>query len=187
MTVPARPHSITLGTIPSQALRIVLNGLFKMLKELAVAVKDSANKSIDISLPSSLCQKISGGHDLTVSDAVCLLVAIPTTIPFKSTTGKKPSDLGKPQSSSQASTFTENKPLVPHGAFVAGTSVLSALFTASENSQSPKKVLGKTHMEALTVTSAAKDSGFWILVAKLQALYTTWKPLIARGAIVARY
>lgn len=51
------------------------------------------NKTIKIPIFSALYEKASGGHPLTVFDAVCLLIAIPTTVLIKIVTGKAPPKL----------------------------------------------------------------------------------------------
>jgi hypothetical protein len=60
--------------------------LAKMLRELAKL----GNKTINIPIFSALYKLISGGHDLTIFDAISLLIAIPTTILTKAITGKAP-------------------------------------------------------------------------------------------------
>ncbi|KAL8867094.1 MAG: hypothetical protein Q9174_005883 [Haloplaca sp. 1 TL-2023] len=53
-------------------------------------IKEYGNKEIKIPIFSPLYKKVSGGHELTVFDAVSLLVAIPTTVLIKCVTGKAP-------------------------------------------------------------------------------------------------
>jgi hypothetical protein len=60
--------------------------LAKILRELAKL----GNKTINIPIFSALYKLISGGHDLTIFDAISLLIAIPTTILTKAITGKAP-------------------------------------------------------------------------------------------------
>lgn len=52
-------------------------------------LKDVMNAPIEIPILSALYRKGSGEHDLSMTNAVCLLVAIPSTVLYKAVTGKR--------------------------------------------------------------------------------------------------
>ncbi|KAH8745446.1 hypothetical protein F5882DRAFT_423247 [Hyaloscypha sp. PMI_1271] len=59
---------------------------------LVRGLQNVMNAEIEIPLLSTLYRKISGNHNLTMVDAICLLVAIPSTVLYKAVTKKRPRD-----------------------------------------------------------------------------------------------
>lgn len=74
-------------------LRRVIVGLVQFSGGLIRDAKAVMNFSIDIPLLTPLYRTISGGNDLTMLDAVALLLAVPSTLLFKAATGKRPRDV----------------------------------------------------------------------------------------------
>ncbi|KAF5558478.1 hypothetical protein FPHYL_7387 [Fusarium phyllophilum] len=63
------------------------------ISDLLVLIADRMNETIKIGVLSSLYRKVSGGADLTLLDAISLVVAIPATIVFKHVTRESPSEM----------------------------------------------------------------------------------------------
>ena len=72
------------------AVRGIVKGLLGLVKGLITLISEIGNAKIDIPIFSWLYEQISGGHALTLVDAISLIVAIPTTIFAKLITGKAP-------------------------------------------------------------------------------------------------
>lgn len=71
------------------AVKVMANGLLRLVKELLTKIADIGNAEINIPIFSWLYKKIAG-HPLTLFDAISLIIAIPTTIFAKIITGKTP-------------------------------------------------------------------------------------------------
>jgi hypothetical protein len=63
------------------------------ISDLLVLIADKINETIKIPVLSALYRKVSGGADLTLLDAISLVIAIPATIVFKLVEGKSPSNM----------------------------------------------------------------------------------------------
>ncbi|KAF4456358.1 Vegetative incompatibility protein HET-E-1-like protein 20 [Fusarium austroafricanum] len=70
----------------------VVTGILGSLSDLFLEIADKINASIDIPVLSPLYRLLTG-NDLTVLDAVCLIIAIPATLVYKTTTGSNPLDI----------------------------------------------------------------------------------------------
>ncbi|KAF7556288.1 hypothetical protein G7Z17_g1483 [Cylindrodendrum hubeiense] len=77
-----------LGVIES-----LITSILGCLGDLIVEVADKINKPIQIPVLSALYRKINRGNDLTILDAACLVMAVPTTIIFKVVSGQSPTEL----------------------------------------------------------------------------------------------
>ncbi|KAF7870614.1 hypothetical protein EAF04_004358 [Stromatinia cepivora] len=75
-----------------ETIRGVVTALLKLVKMLLEKISQYGNASINIPIFSSLYELIAQ-HDLTIFDAVSLVLAIPTTIFMKIITGHKPPTL----------------------------------------------------------------------------------------------
>jgi hypothetical protein len=75
-----------------QTIRGLTTSLLKLVKMLLEKISKYGNASIDIPIFSSIYKTIAK-HDLTVFDAISLIIAIPTTIFMKIITGNKPPTL----------------------------------------------------------------------------------------------
>lgn len=75
-----------------ETIRGVVTALLKLVKMLLEKISQYGNASINIPIFSSL-YKLIAQHDLTIFDAVSLILAIPTTIFMKIITGHKPPTL----------------------------------------------------------------------------------------------
>ncbi|KZT11135.1 uncharacterized protein LAESUDRAFT_754825 [Laetiporus sulphureus 93-53] len=73
-------------------IRQVFVGLIKFAADFATDMRAAITKSLDIPLLTPLYKWITHGHQLTILDAVSLLVAVPLTVVYKLITGQKPSD-----------------------------------------------------------------------------------------------
>lgn len=74
-------------------IRQLAVGLLKFVAHLVHDAKGVMNASIDIPLITPLYRLITKGSNLTMLDAIALLVAVPTTVLYKTITGKKPSEI----------------------------------------------------------------------------------------------
>ncbi|KAF5964697.1 hypothetical protein FCOIX_13289 [Fusarium coicis] len=63
------------------------------ISDLLVLIADKINETIKIPVLSALYRKVSGGADLTLLDAISLVIAIPATIVFKLVKGESPSKM----------------------------------------------------------------------------------------------
>ncbi|TXC08244.1 hypothetical protein FocTR4_00004234 [Fusarium oxysporum f. sp. cubense] len=72
------------------SVRTIVKGLLELVKVFVQKLSELGNAEINIPIFSWLYEKISGGHALTLFDAVSLIIAIPTTIFAKLITGKAP-------------------------------------------------------------------------------------------------
>ncbi|KAF4497937.1 hypothetical protein FAGAP_5884 [Fusarium agapanthi] len=63
------------------------------ISDLLVLIADKINETIKIPVLSALYRKVSGGADLTLLDAISLVIAIPATIVFKLVNGESPSKM----------------------------------------------------------------------------------------------
>ncbi|KLP05067.1 Uncharacterized protein LW94_14144 [Fusarium fujikuroi] len=63
------------------------------VNDLLVLIADKINETIKIPVLSALYRKASGGADLTLLDAISLVIAIPATIVFKLVKGESPSKM----------------------------------------------------------------------------------------------
>lgn len=70
-------------------LRGLVSSLLRLVQKLCGELIKLGNKPIKIPVFSALWRKISG-HELTIFDAISLIIAIPTTIMAKLVTGQKP-------------------------------------------------------------------------------------------------
>ncbi|CCO29718.1 hypothetical protein RSOLAG1IB_05970 [Rhizoctonia solani AG-1 IB] len=73
-------------------IRKVVVGLIEFCGHLVEDIKAGMNSKINIPLLSALYRGISG-NDLTMLDAVVLLISVPTTVSYKLITGKRPRDI----------------------------------------------------------------------------------------------
>ncbi|KAL9106679.1 MAG: hypothetical protein Q9227_008331 [Pyrenula ochraceoflavens] len=71
------------------AIRGLVTSILRLVRKLCDEIVSLGNKAIKIPIFSALWKKISGS-DLTIFDAISLIIAIPTTLMAKLTTGKKP-------------------------------------------------------------------------------------------------
>ncbi|KAG8963568.1 hypothetical protein FRC03_002823 [Tulasnella sp. 419] len=129
-----------------EIIRALAVGLIKFVADLIRDAKGAINASINIPLLSTLYREISGGNDLTMLDAVSLLVAVPTTVVYKLVTGKKPGESMTSLLLKQAS--PKNQPS-PHVAGASTESQLSSLVVMQEKG-----------LTAATSFSERKDDGF---------------------------
>ena len=86
------------GTLVIDVLEIVqkfLNTIVSLVSKLVILIKNVGNFPIKWGFISDLYKWITGGGDLTIFDAISLLIAIPSTFIIKLVTGKKPPNLGK--------------------------------------------------------------------------------------------
>ncbi|KAG7418292.1 hypothetical protein Forpe1208_v003738 [Fusarium oxysporum f. sp. rapae] len=72
------------------SVKAIVKGLLGLVKVFVQKPSELGNAEINIPVFSWLYKKISGGHALTLFDAVSLIIAIPTTIFAKLITGKAP-------------------------------------------------------------------------------------------------
>ncbi|EWY82057.1 hypothetical protein FOYG_14177 [Fusarium oxysporum NRRL 32931] len=63
------------------------------ISDLLLLIAHKINETIKIPVLSALYRKVSGGADLTLLDAISLVIAIPATIVFKLVKGKSPSKM----------------------------------------------------------------------------------------------
>ncbi|KAF4343598.1 hypothetical protein FBEOM_2508 [Fusarium beomiforme] len=70
----------------------VITGILGSLNDLMLELADKINAEINVPVLSPLYKSLTG-NDLSVLDAVCLILAIPTTLVYKTTTGSNPLDL----------------------------------------------------------------------------------------------
>jgi hypothetical protein len=70
-------------------LRGLVTSILRLVQKLCAEVIKLGNKDIKIPIFSALWRKISG-HELTLFDAISLIIAIPTTLMAKIVTGEKP-------------------------------------------------------------------------------------------------
>lgn len=70
-------------------LRGLVTSILRLVQKLCGEIIKLGNKPIKIPVFSALWRKISGS-DLTIFDAISLIIAIPTTIMAKIVTGEKP-------------------------------------------------------------------------------------------------
>ncbi|KAF9325107.1 hypothetical protein BG006_011391, partial [Podila minutissima] len=75
------------------ALKNIVTGFLRLTEMIISTVRTSINTPLNIPLLSPLYKTITKGRDLTILDAISLLVAVPTTVICKILTGKKPSEL----------------------------------------------------------------------------------------------
>lgn len=71
-------------------VREIIKMLIELVANLILQLRDLGNKAIEIPIFTWLYREISGGHDLTLFDAVSLVIAVPTTVFAKLITGKAP-------------------------------------------------------------------------------------------------
>ncbi|KAK4695852.1 hypothetical protein P7C71_g1975, partial [Lecanoromycetidae sp. Uapishka_2] len=74
-------------------IKNIVEGVLKLMRDLLRWISDVGNATIDIPVFSALWRKISGGHELTAFDAICLVLAVPATIACKAITGKALPDI----------------------------------------------------------------------------------------------
>lgn len=72
------------------SVRKIIKALIELVATLLIKFQTLGNKPINIPIFTWLYKQISGGHDLTLFDAVSLVIAVPTTIFAKLITGKAP-------------------------------------------------------------------------------------------------
>ncbi|KAF5655281.1 hypothetical protein F25303_689 [Fusarium sp. NRRL 25303] len=72
------------------SVRAIVIGLLRLVKVFVQKLSELGNAEINIPIFSWVYKKVSGGHALTLFDAVSLIIAIPTTIFAKLITGKAP-------------------------------------------------------------------------------------------------
>ncbi|KAH7240278.1 uncharacterized protein BKA55DRAFT_542863 [Fusarium redolens] len=70
----------------------LITGILGSLSDLFLELADKINAEINIPLLSPLYELLTG-NELSVLDAVCLIIAIPTTLVYKTTTGSNPLDI----------------------------------------------------------------------------------------------
>lgn len=75
------------------AVESIATGVLGSFSDLLVELADGINKPISIPVLSPLYKKITRGSNLTILDAVALCIAIPTTIVYKTITGKSPMEI----------------------------------------------------------------------------------------------
>lgn len=63
------------------------------ISDLLVLIAGKMNQTIKLGVLSSLYRRISGGADLTLLDAISLVLAIPATLVFKHAAGQSPSEM----------------------------------------------------------------------------------------------
>jgi hypothetical protein len=71
----------------------IVDKILELAAKFIKLMNEYGNKEIKIPIFSALYKRVSGGKELTVFDAVCLLIAIPTTVLIKIVTGKAPPKL----------------------------------------------------------------------------------------------
>ena len=69
-------------------IKNIVEGVLKLMRDLLRWISDMGNAPIDIPVFSALWRRISGGHELTAFDAICLVLAIPATLICKTVTMK---------------------------------------------------------------------------------------------------
>ncbi|RKL51272.1 hypothetical protein BFJ72_g725 [Fusarium proliferatum] len=95
---------VSIGTLLTklgfELLEDILNVVESMLiaflaniNDLLMLIADKINETIKIPVLSALYRKVSGGADLTLLDAISLVIAIPATIVFKLVKGESPSKM----------------------------------------------------------------------------------------------
>lgn len=72
---------------------VIMSGIFELFGDILVEMAGLLNKPIKIPVLSALYKSLSGGHELTVLDAICLIMAIPTTIVYKVLRNESPSKI----------------------------------------------------------------------------------------------
>jgi hypothetical protein len=70
----------------------IITGILGSLSDLFLELADKINAEINIPVLSPL-YKLLTGNELSVLDAVCHIIAIPTTLVYKTTTGSNPLDI----------------------------------------------------------------------------------------------
>jgi hypothetical protein len=75
------------------AIKSLALGLITIGADVIAEMRDYFNHDIDIPVIGALYKFISGGSSLTILDGLSLLIAIPTTLLYKVTTGDSPPDL----------------------------------------------------------------------------------------------
>jgi hypothetical protein len=74
------------------AMRGLVSSILRLVRKLCEEIIGLGNRPIKIPVFSALWRRISG-HELTIFDAISLIIAIPTTVMAKLVTGKKPSQI----------------------------------------------------------------------------------------------
>lgn len=83
----------------------IATGVLGSFSDLLVELADGINKPISIPVLSPLYKKITRGSNLTILDAVALCIAIPTTIVYKTITGKSPTEIAGIEPLAKAGAF----------------------------------------------------------------------------------
>lgn len=77
-----------LGVIES-----LITAILGTLSDIVLELADTLNEPIQIPVLSALYKKLTRGSDLTILDAICLVMAVPTTIVYKIAVGKSPTEI----------------------------------------------------------------------------------------------
>ncbi|KAG6853600.1 hypothetical protein C0991_002923 [Blastosporella zonata] len=121
-----------------EGTRIVASAFIKSFASILRTIKDILNFKIEIPLLSSLYRKISGGHDLTVLDAVALLLAVPSTVLYKIMHKRSPKEMVDPEPHPLSELYGKTPP--PNwgvSAFAAQENSLLPSYNASFALQAP--------------------------------------------------
>ena len=76
-------------------IKNIVDGLVKLIAQLLKWLADVGNATINIPVFSALYREITDGHELTAFDAICLVIAVPTTLLAKAVTGNALPDISK--------------------------------------------------------------------------------------------
>ncbi|MFL5344156.1 MAG: hypothetical protein ACJ8AT_05150 [Hyalangium sp.] len=80
---------VLLAEFGLEVVRTVANAGLEMASSVAEAARAGLKQKIEIPVLSALYRHISGGHDLTMLDAICLLQSVVLTLSFKLATSAK--------------------------------------------------------------------------------------------------
>ena len=75
------------------SVRSIIKALLKLVANLILKIRDLGNTPINIPIFTWLYKQINNGNELTLFDAISLVIAVPTTVFAKLITGKAPPKL----------------------------------------------------------------------------------------------